>query len=135
MVEYTFNINEKGEAQSITDIRAYALQLSALIVNSDRGLPCNIQHFPALNSFYQEYNNATTIEQIHDEINRAVRNSLPNVNADIGVDTAEPSAKTGYKPYIAITIKLSDRGADVGTVVMGITSGANGVELKDIQIF
>lgn len=135
MVEYTFNVNEKGEAQSINDIRAYALQLSALIVNSDRGLPCNIQNFPALNSFYQEYNNPTTIEKIHDELNRAIRVSLPNVSADINIDTAEPSAQTGYKPYMAITVRLSDRGSDVGTIVMGVTSGVNGIEMKDIQLF
>ena len=135
MVEYTFNVNQKGEAQSITDIRAYALQLSALIVNSDRGLPCSISHFPALNSFYQEYNNPTTIEQIHDEISRAVRESMPNVNPDVQIETAEPSAKTGYKPFIAITIRLSSRGADVGTVVMGVTGGTNGLELKDVQVF
>jgi len=135
MREFTFNVNNRGEAMVIDDLRAYAIQLSSLIINSSRGLPCNIDSFPALRSFYQEYNNAAVIEQIHDEISRAIRQSMPDVSASIAIDTVEPSAKTGFRPYMSVTIKLSNNLGDAGTIVMGVNSNQNGVELKDIKLF
>lgn len=135
MREFTFNVNNRGEAMVIDDLRAYAIQLSSLIINSSRGLPCNIDSFPALRSFYQEYNNPSVIEQIHDEISRAIRQSMPDVSATISIDTVEPSAKTGFRPYMSVTIKLSNNLGDAGTVVMGVNSNQNGVELKDIKLF
>ena len=135
MREFTFNVNNRGEAMEIDDLRAYAIQLSSLIINSSRGLPCNTNSFPALRSFYQEYNNASVIEQIHDEINRAIRQALPDISASVSIDTVEPSAKTGYKPYMSITLKISNNLGDAGTIVMGVNSNQNGIELKDIQLF
>jgi len=135
MREFTFNVNNRGEAMEIDDIRAYALQLSSLIINASRGLPCNTNAFPALRSFYQEYNTAATVERIQDEITRAIRAAVPSVSADVSISTAEPSAASGFKPYISITITLSSTGGRAGTVVMGAAAGQGGLELKDINVF
>jgi len=135
MREFTFLVNNKEEPLVIDDIRAYAIQLSAMVANSNVGLPSNVNDFPALNRFYQEYNNSSTIEQIHNELNEAIKKFFPNLYVSIQIETVEPKDRTDLRPYMAVTFKISDTTGRNGTVVMGISGGVNGISIKDIDVF
>jgi len=135
MREFTFLVNEKEEPLVISDIRAYAIQLSSLIVNSCQGLPSNLDDFPALNRFYQEYNVDSTIEQIHDEIGRAIAKFFPSLNANVQISTVSPNDRTDLRPYMSVSIKLTEISGRTGTIVLGISGGVNGISIKDINAF